>query len=191
MPSVEIPSCLVALMTLFVLLTSARWKWCIRRRRMPPDLRLFLFKVGESLSLGGQPSGLSLSNDGQLCVIATNKALLCVRKQVSSLSLSCSVYLTHPYLNHPTQGTAWKIASSTPISFGASGVSLSPAQNEADESTPRQDQLMGKAGGCGVRGQQDPHLLSRWRQALARPGASGASQLSDQGHESLLTYDLI
>jgi len=64
--------------------------------------------VGEGLSLGGQPTGLSVSSDGQLCVIATNKALLCVRKQ----------------------GASWKIASTTPISFGASGISLSPAQNE-------------------------------------------------------------
>eukprot|EP00960_Hanusia_phi_P031002 749015-Hanusia_phi.AAC.3 len=81
--------------------------------------------VGEGLSLGGQPTGLSVSSDGQLCVIATNKALLCVRKQVES---------SPPPPNAPdtTQGASWKIASTTPISFGASGISLSPAQNEAD-----------------------------------------------------------
>mmetsp|Transcript_45263 Transcript_45263/g.107941 ORF Transcript_45263/g.107941 Transcript_45263/m.107941 type:complete len:609 (+) Transcript_45263:50-1876(+) len=59
---------------------------------------------GDALALGGQPSALALSKDGAVAVVVTNKALLVLK----------------------AAGGSFTLASSTPVSYAASSVSLSP-----------------------------------------------------------------
>lgn len=63
---------------------------------------------GDGVPLGGAPSGLALANDGSLCVVATNKAILVLSKS----------------------GASWAQSSSMPITFSAQGVAISPNKSE-------------------------------------------------------------
>jgi hypothetical protein len=56
------------------------------------------------LALGGQPRGMAVAGDGTVAAVATDKAVLLVRRS----------------------GAAWRVASSTPAAFGAQSVALSP-----------------------------------------------------------------
>jgi hypothetical protein len=64
--------------------------------------------TSDGVPLGGAPSGMALSSDGTLCVVATNKAILVLSKS----------------------GAAWAQASSIPITFSAQGVAISPNKSE-------------------------------------------------------------
>ena len=79
------------------------------------------------MPLGGAPAGLALSSDGTICVVITNKAILVLSKQ----------------------GAGWAPGSSTPITFSALGVAISPSKTEVavacDDSQIRMYSLSGTA----------------------------------------------
>jgi len=62
--------------------------------------------TGEVLALGGQPRGMAVAADGTLAAVATDKAVLLLRRS----------------------GAAWRVASSTAAAFGAPSVALSPSK---------------------------------------------------------------
>jgi hypothetical protein len=64
--------------------------------------------TGDGIPLGGAPSGLALANDGSLCVVTTNKAIVVLSKS----------------------GPGFAQGSSTPVSFSAQGVAISPNMSE-------------------------------------------------------------
>ena len=99
--------------------------------------------VGDPVPLGGAPAGLALSTDGTTCVVITNKAIVVLSKQ----------------------GAGWAPGSSTPITFSALGVAISPSKTEVavacDDNQIRIYSLAGTALSAGAPLTQHKNPVTR------------------------------